>query len=441
MNPVQNQIAEEPAIFAILANNFQNLNPQTKNAAEQAIKGFKGFLKNTFINMLKQGRALNELLAKMQQQLGKSDGKVTFLWWLNSEEWQHTQTLARSLMNIAKKFDKLPSTLKNELRDKLNGWSLSAIKELLSAGRDVINKLKHRPTSAVEVRKAKQQALLLERPLTEDVWQELEEDYGLGECLEMVKEETAKIASQENHFPKYKDALLVLRQFGINSVSKPQKITAKKAPIISEVIVELAKLAIRNSELKEALASAPEQLADSIISQIKSNETRIKQLRIKYADPQELFNSSSDNKNAEKIEERLVVLNEQNEKLEQKNKELERKLDDLEDTYKNTLVRLEKRIKEKEELAEENRTLVRKISDLNMATSGKDALIETLLQLERIKTLDKPEVGMEVIVTKGKELGISGIIKEYLDGKYRIEIRRGERSKTFFKKVEEFLIL
>ena len=76
-----------------------------------------------------------------------------------------------------------------------------------------------------------------------------------------------------------------------------------------------------------------------------------------------------------------------------------------------------------------------------MATSGKDALIETLLQLERIKTLDKPEVGMEVIVTKGKELGISGIIKEYLDGKYRIEIRRGERSKTFFKKVEEFLIL
>ena len=183
MNPLQNPTAEEPAIFTILAKNFENLNPHTKNAAEQAVKGFKGFLKNTFIGMLHQGRALNELLAKMQQQLGKSDGKVTFLWWLNSEQWQHTQTLARTLMNITKKFDKLPSTLKNELKDKLNGWSLSAIKELLSAGRDVINKLKHRPTSAAEVRKTKQQALLLERPLTEDVWQELEKNYQLGDCL------------------------------------------------------------------------------------------------------------------------------------------------------------------------------------------------------------------------------------------------------------------
>ncbi len=228
MNPLQNRVADEPAIFAILANNFENLNPpKQKRRRTQQSRDLKVFSKIPSTVMLKQGRALNELLAKMQQQLGKSDGKVTFLWWLNSEQWQHTQTLARTLMSIAKKFDKLPSTLKNELRDKLNGWSLSAIKELLSAGRDLINKLKHRPTSAAEVKKAKERALLLERPLSEDLWQELEENYDLGQCLEMVKEKPAKTASQQNHPLKYKDALLVLKNLGIEATQTARKTKEK----------------------------------------------------------------------------------------------------------------------------------------------------------------------------------------------------------------------
>ena len=428
--------------------------------------------------MLHQGRALNQLQGKMQQELGKSDGKITFLWWLNSEQWQHTQTLARTLMTVAKKFDKLPARLKNELRDKLNGWSLSAIKELLSAGRDVINKLKHRPTSAAQVRKAKEEAVLLERPLTEELWQDIQESYDLSDGLEKIKQETDKIASEENHPPKYKHALLALRDLGIASTKTAKKTQSKTASTSSssEIILELANLAIRNCELKEALGSAPEEIADSIILQIKSNENRIKELRIKCPDKLELLDSDSQKAIAE-LEERLIVLKEQNEKLEkqlqeltaakaeivasstealenipadstlllaqleQKNDDLKWKLDDLEDTYRNTRVRLEKKIKEKQELAEDNRTLVRKISELNQAQWGKDTLIEKLLQLERIKSLEKPEVGTEVIVIKGNDLGISGIIKEYSGGMYGIEATAGNRSKTFFKKAEDFIII
>ncbi|MDY6802212.1 MAG: hypothetical protein SXA11_00180 [Cyanobacteriota bacterium] len=464
-------------INLIIAKNFENLNPQTKKAAEQAVRGFNGFLKNTFQEMLHQGRTLNQLQGKMQQELGKSDGKITFLWWLNSEQWQHTQTLARTLMSIAKKFEKLPGRLKNELRDKLNGWSLSAIKELLSAGRDVINKLKHRPTSAAQVRKAKEEALLLERPLTEELWQELQESYDLGEGWETIKEETDKIASQENNSPKYKHALLALRDLGIASTKTARKTKSKTANTSSssEIILELANLAIRNSELKEALASAPEEIADSIILQIKSNENRIKELRVKCPDKLELLDGGSGKAIAE-LEEQLIALQEQNEKLEkqvreltaakaeivpsstealektaadltlllaqleQKNDDLKWKLDDLEDTYRNTRVRLEKRIKEKEELAEDNRTLVRKISELNQAQWSKDTLIEKLLQLDRIQTLEKPEVGNEVIVIKGNGLGMSGMIKEYSGEVYGIEVTSGNRSKTFFKKAEDFII-
>ncbi len=137
----------------------------------------------------------------------------------------------------------------------------------------------------------------------------------------------------------------------------------------------------------------------------------------------------------------MVVLKEKNAKLEQKNQELKSKLDDLEAAYKNTSIELEKRIEKKEKLAEDNNTLVQKISDLNFAPSGQDSLIETLLQLERLKTLQKPESGMEVVITRGKEIGMSGIIKECFNGNYAIEVRAGEGSKTFSKKAEEFLIL
>ena len=120
---------------------LKSLNPQTRKAAEQAAEGFNGFLRNTFINMLEQGQRLNELQVRMQRDLGQKEGSIAFKIWLNSEEWDYTRTLAKSLMTIAKKYSKLPGQLKNQLRNKLNGWSLTAIKELLSAGKDIINKL------------------------------------------------------------------------------------------------------------------------------------------------------------------------------------------------------------------------------------------------------------------------------------------------------------
>ena len=60
---------------------FESLNPQTQKLAEEAAKGFKGFLKNTFIQILKQGQSLNSLEAQMKKDLGKQEGAIVFKTW------------------------------------------------------------------------------------------------------------------------------------------------------------------------------------------------------------------------------------------------------------------------------------------------------------------------------------------------------------------------
>lgn len=423
---------------SILTEKFQSLNPQTKKAAAQALKGFNGFLKNTFQAILSQGRSLNALLRKMQFELGKAEGKVTFECWLNSQEWQHTGTLAKTLMTVAKRFDKLPGTLKNQLRESLNGWSLSAIKELLSAGRDIIYKLKNRPTSAAAVRKAKERARLLERQLNEDIWQEIVETYDLGQNLETIKEEAQKLAAAEKTPPKYKHLISVLEKLRIPTVSqRPKK--DRKTPIATdpEIIHELASLAVRNCELRESLASAPQEVADGIARQIKSNDSRIKQLRTQYNRPQPAV-SSSGNNFSQNIHngDRVVQLEQSIERLQEEKEKLEKKLQELV-----TVKQQSAPDKDNKQLAEENRRSIEKIRDLKNSHRRKDALIDTLLSLERIKVLEPLETGTEVVVIQGKEIGTRGTIADSFCGTYTVERSRGDKTTAFSKKANELLIL
>lgn len=422
----------------ILAEKFKSLNPQTKKAAAQAVKGFNGFLKNTFQAILFQGRSLNALLKKMQFELGKGEGKVTFECWLNSQEWQQTGTLAKTLMTVAKRFDKLPGTLKNQLRESLNGWSLSAIKELLSAGRDIIYKLKNRPTSAAAVRKAKERAKLLERQLNEDIWEEIIEAYDVGENLETIKEQAQKLAAAEKTPPKYKHLISVLNKLGIPTVAlRPKKDRKTQIATDPEIIHELASLAVRNSELRESLGSAPQEVAESIARQIKSNDSRIKQLRTQYNLPQQAV-STSGNNFSQNIHngERVVQLEQLVEILQEEKEKLEKKLQELV-----TLEQQSAPDKENKELARENRRSLETIKDLKNSHRRKDALIDTLLSLERIKVLEPLERGMEVVVIQGKEIGTRGAIADSFCGTYTVERIRGYQTTAFSKKANQLLIL
>lgn len=257
---------------------FDNLCNATKTKAERAAEGFHGFLKKTLDNLIAQGQQLNQLRATMQRELGKKKGNAAFKHWLNAEQWQLTRNMADTAMVIAKKYEQLPGNLKSQLRDKLHGWSTTAIKELLQGGPQVLRKLIHRPTcSAARVREVKKQFKEKERlqqPVSD--WTKVQTQYQnlTAEALQVIKEKAEREAHQQNRTVLVQDVEKVADEFGYQKV-KPRKTTA--APL-NQIKERIANYAIRRARLEEAFKTAPEEIKDNLALQIQSCKSQIAKL-------------------------------------------------------------------------------------------------------------------------------------------------------------------
>ena len=257
---------------------FDTLCDATQTKAKRAAEGFHGFLKQTLDNLIDQGRQLNQLKAQMQQELGQKEGNAAFKHWLNTEQWQFTRNMAQSAITIAKKYEKLPSKLKSQLRDKLNGWSATAIKELLQAGTKVLRKLMHRPTcSAAQVREVKKQLEekeKLEQPVSD--WTKVQKQYEnlTTQDLEAIKEEAQREARQHNRAVQIKDIEKVADEFGY----KKAKQTKMKDVPLNSVKERIANYAIRQAQLEDAFKTAPEEIKDGLAQQIQSCRSMIARL-------------------------------------------------------------------------------------------------------------------------------------------------------------------
>ena len=214
----------------------------------------------------------------MQRELGKKKGNAAFKHWLNAEQWQLTRNMADTAMVIAKKYEQLPGNLKSQLRDKLSGWSTTAIKELLRAGTQVLRKLMHRPTcSAARVRELKKQLKEKERlqqPVSD--WTKVQTQYQnlTAEALQAIKEKAEREAHQQKRAVRVEDVEKVADEFGYQKV-KPRKTTA--APL-KEIKERIANYAIRRAQLEEAFKTAPEEIKDNLALQIQSCKSQIAKL-------------------------------------------------------------------------------------------------------------------------------------------------------------------
>jgi hypothetical protein len=126
----------------VLAYNFdysQFDNPDLEVKARNTLGNFLGFVRNTFDGLLENGRALqslyNECIALNQ------DGKKVFQAWLASNEFGASKYVATSAMEIWAWFDKLTPKIQRLVRQNVQKWSVSALRQLTKVSNDLVKEL------------------------------------------------------------------------------------------------------------------------------------------------------------------------------------------------------------------------------------------------------------------------------------------------------------
>lgn len=113
--------------------------PSLESTAKVTLGNFFGFVRQSFDGLLQVGHSLEnfylDCLSKCR------DGKKVFSEWLNSDDFGSSRYIATSAMSIWAWFNKLPAKIQHIVRQNVQKWSVSALRQLTKVSNDLVKEL------------------------------------------------------------------------------------------------------------------------------------------------------------------------------------------------------------------------------------------------------------------------------------------------------------
>jgi len=132
-----NIMPEIAPIYAFNYNEFNN--PDLQHKAEVTLGNFLGFVQKTFDGLLESGRALQEVYADCLS--FSPNGKKVFQEWLASSDFGASRYIASAAMEIYAWFDKLDLRVQCLVRENVQTWSASALRQLTKVSTELVKEL------------------------------------------------------------------------------------------------------------------------------------------------------------------------------------------------------------------------------------------------------------------------------------------------------------
>ena len=324
--------------------------------AQQTLNQTLNFVQRTLSEGLELGRQLSQLLSNLCARTTPQDGQKRFKNWLNSSDWGASKWIAESLIKISQWFDSLKPRLQQRILNKVQHWSLAALRELTHASEAIVESLTQRgKITKKEVRKAK-----AEQIVTEQDWQKISKRYNLtpqeGQHLQTLAQEFAQADTKDQA-----EAVIKLKHLDEALAQKGYKTSSPIPQQPSETALRLARLTLHKVQLEQELSEAVTGDAQAqLIHNIKQTEREIKHL-CAHLDPQAITVTTSipSSDSNEDLEAALATERQKNAELLQKLEHLEQKLSQ---TYLQQLEQLQTQLQQKDEL----------IAQLQQPTSSPD---------------------------------------------------------------------
>ncbi|WP_342745949.1 hypothetical protein [Brunnivagina elsteri] len=113
--------------------------PELQNKAKNTLGEFFSFVRSTFDALIETGRVLQDLYYDCLAFCPK--GKKVFEEWLKSDDFGASRYIAKSAMEIYLWFNKLAPKVQNLLRQNVQNWSVSALRQLTKVSHDLVKEL------------------------------------------------------------------------------------------------------------------------------------------------------------------------------------------------------------------------------------------------------------------------------------------------------------
>ena len=113
--------------------------PDLQTKAKSTLGNFLGFVRQTFDGLLEVGRALQDLYFDCLREC--PNRKKVFSSWLSSDDFGSSRYVATSAMEIWGWFEKLSPKIQRLVRQNVQKWSVSALRQLTKVSTDLIKEL------------------------------------------------------------------------------------------------------------------------------------------------------------------------------------------------------------------------------------------------------------------------------------------------------------
>ncbi|AFZ01723.1 hypothetical protein [Calothrix sp. PCC 6303] len=128
---------ELPVTYSFDYSNFSK--PELELKAQTTLSNFLGFVRQTFDGLLEIGRSLQDFYFDCLAFC--PNGKKVFSEWLASPDFGASRYIASSAMEISAWFDKLPVRSQRLIRQNVQNWSVSALRQLTKVSHDLVKEL------------------------------------------------------------------------------------------------------------------------------------------------------------------------------------------------------------------------------------------------------------------------------------------------------------
>jgi hypothetical protein len=113
--------------------------PDLQTKAKSTLGSFFGFVRQTFDGLLEIGRSLQDFYFDCLAFC--PNGKKVFSEWLASPDFGASRYIASSAMEISAWFEKLPVRWQKIIRQNVQNWSVSALRQLTKVSHDLVKEL------------------------------------------------------------------------------------------------------------------------------------------------------------------------------------------------------------------------------------------------------------------------------------------------------------
>jgi hypothetical protein len=128
---------ELPVTYSFDYSSFSK--PELEQKAQTTLSNFFGFVRQTFDGLIEIGRSLQDFYFDCLAFC--PNGKKVFSEWLASPDFGASRYIAQSAMEISAWFDKLPAKVQRLVRQNVQQWSVSALRQLTKVSHDLVKEL------------------------------------------------------------------------------------------------------------------------------------------------------------------------------------------------------------------------------------------------------------------------------------------------------------